>query len=199
MNDLASSIDDKHWEEIILQLTAFTHYWTKGKPWFRGKETKVFLEGKEVKDYVFAAIGKYLEEPEKYNSSKGELVEYLKYQIIRSLIINDLRKKENLTSVDIFAYDDEDENDESIPYSERIMPYIETSFPDDIDYASIKSYIEKEIKGDTDAENILLGVYSHGMKRRDIIAEFNMTPAAYDNGMRRLATAINRAALHFKN
>lgn len=186
------------WEEIILRLTAFTQSWTRGKPWFRGEKTATFLMGKEVEDYVYAAIGKYLEEPEKFDPGKGELLEYLKYNLVRSFVANDLRRKENNQTDDIFAEDnEEDEEDGSSSYSERVLPYTAALFPDDIDYNAIKEFIEKEVQGDADAENIFLGIYTYGMKRREVIEEFTMTAVAFDNGMRRLNTVINRAAAHF--
>ncbi len=190
--------DDIDWEEILLRLTAFTRSWTNGRAWFRGEGTSTFIEGKKVEDYVYEAIGRFLESPEKYDPEKGELLEYLKYQLVRTLVGNDLRKLENTKTKDIFAYDDlADENEDSSPYSERVMPYTAALFPDDIDYASIKAYIEKEIQGDKDAENVFLGAYISDMKRREVIEEFDMSPAAFDNGMRRLNTVLKRAALHF--
>lgn len=190
-------ISDDEWKDIILRLTAFTRSWTKGKPWFRGEHTASFVEGKEVEDYVFAAIERYLENSNKYNPQKGSLLDYLKYNLIRSFVANDLRKKENTDTADIFAWDDNEDEEDSSPYSERVMPHTEALFPDDIDYRAIKAFVEDQVKGDADAENILLGIYSHGLKRREIIEEFNLSAAEYDNGMRRLNTALRQAASHF--
>ena len=91
-NGANTSID---WEEVIVSLQSFTRSWVRGKPWFRGEKTTTFLMGKEVEDYVFAAIGRYLEHPEKFDPEQGELLDYLKYNLVRSFIANDLRKKEN--------------------------------------------------------------------------------------------------------
>lgn len=191
------NISDSEWEEMILRLTAFALSWAKGRGWFRGEETTVFLEGKKAEDYAMAAICKFLEEPAKYNAQKGGLLDYLKYNVVRSFIANDIRKKENITTDDIFARDEDDDVDDASPYSERVMPYTAALFPDDIDYATIKNYVEAEIQSDADAQNILLGIYTMGMERREIIEEFDMTPSAYDNGMRRLKTVLNRAAKLF--
>jgi len=192
------SINDIDWEEILLRLTAFTKSWTNGRGWFRGEDTGTFLVGKKVEDYVYEAIGRFLESPEKYDSNKGELLEYLKYQLVRTLVGNDLRKLENTTSADIFAYDELSEEDEDIsPYSERVMPYTAALFPDEIDYGAIKTFIEKEIDGDKDAEDVFLGVYISDMKPREVMDEFEMSASAFNNGMRRLNTVLKRAALHF--
>jgi DNA-directed RNA polymerase specialized sigma24 family protein len=198
MNTDTFSIDDIDWEEIILRLTAFTCSWTNGRAWFRGGGTSDFLAGKKVEDYVYEAITRFLEAPEKYNSAKGDLLKYLKYQIVRTLVGNDLRKLENKKTDDIFAYDDTScEEEDNIPYSERVMPFTVALFPDDIDYQAIKVYIETEIQGDKDAENVFLGVYISGMKRREVMEELDMSASAFDNGMRRLNTVLRRAALHF--
>ena len=92
---------------------------------------------------------------------------------------------------------DENSDDENCSYYDRIIPHVEALFPDDIDYNAIKEYIEKEIQGDKDAENIFLGLYTFGMKRREIIQEFKMADSEYNNGMRRLTTVINRASFMF--
>jgi len=192
------TVTDEEWKDIIIRLTAFTRSWVRGKPWFRGEKTTTFLMGKEVEDYVFAAIGRYLEHPEKFDPEQGELLEYLKYNLVRSFIANDLRKKENNLTDDIFAEDNGEEDEENASsYSERLLPYTDALFPDDIDYNAIKEYIEKEVQGDVDAENIFLGIYTYGMKRRKVIEEFTMTADVYDNAMRRLTTVINRAAAYF--
>lgn len=197
MSTLITPYSEIDWEDIILKLMAFTRSLASSLTWFRGPKTISFLMGKEAEDYVYAAIGKYLESPQKFDPTKGDLVDYLKYNLIRTLVGNDARKTENRLSKDVFANFDEDEDDENGSYLDRILPHFETLLPDDIDYNTIKEYIEKEIQGDKDVENIFLGLYSFGMKRREIIEEFNMTAGEYDNGMRRLNTVINRAALIF--
>jgi hypothetical protein len=198
MNAPANCEPATNWEEIYTRLLAYTRSLAKGKAWFRGGKTTSFLMGKEAEDYTLAAIGKYLEEPDKYDPSKGELLDYLKYNLVRSLVANDLRKQENKLTDDVFAVrNDDDDEDNSSPYLDRVLPHIEALFPDDMDYEAVKSYIEAEIKDDGDVENIFLGIYSYGMKRREIIKEFGMEAKAYDNGMRRLTTVLDRAALHF--
>lgn len=197
MSTNTSTQTQPDWEEIILKLTAFTHSWVKGKSWFRGKKTTTFLMGKEIEDYVFQAIGKFIENPEKFNSEKGELIEYLKYNLVRSFIANDVRRTENKLTDDIFDDGLNDNDDETSTYAEKIMPFTEALFPDDIDYDSIKKFIEAQIQGDKDVENIFLATYTYDMKRREVIEEFAMSPSEYDNGMRRLKTILTLTNLHF--
>lgn len=187
------------WEEVIYRLQAFTRSCVKGKGWFRGGKTSVFLSGKEIDDYVYGAIEKYLRSPEKHDPSKGSLIDYLNYNIVRTLVSNDLVSKENRTSQDVFSMAenlDEDEDDNG-SYLDRILPFAGAFFDQEIDFNEVMTHIENEIKGDSIAEGIFLAVYSYGMKRREVIAEFKMTEDDYDNGLRRLKTVFNNAATKY--
>ena len=165
------------------------------KGWFRGGETTIYLKGKEIDDYVFDAIEIYLRNPEKYNPNKGTLIKYLCYSVIRNLVRNDLVSGENRTTNNVFAYQNENEtDDDSVPYLDSILPHAEVFFDQEIDFNEVMSYIEAETKGDSVVENIFLGISGYGLKRAEIIKEFSMTPDEYGNGMRRLITIRNKAA-----
>jgi hypothetical protein len=195
MANLNAENTDIDWEEIILRLQTFTRSLANGKGWFRGEETTIYLRGKEIDDYVFDAIGIYLRNPEKFDPNKGSLIKYLCYSIIRNLVRNDLVSAENRTTNDVFAYQNEGEDeDDSSPYLDAILPHAEVFFDQEIDFTEVMSYIEAETKGDSVVENIYLGISGYGLKRAEIIKEFNMTPVEYDNGMRRLITIRNKAA-----
>ena len=122
---------------------------------------------------------------------------YLKYSIIRNLVRNDARSPENRLTDDIYKWDDNDDDENSVPYSERIIPLVAASFPEDIDYEAIKDYVQKEIAGDAEMEEVFLGTYLEGMKRVDVIRDFNMSAKTYDNAHRRLKTVFKNAAKHF--
>lgn len=186
---------DIDWEEVILCLQTFTRSLANGKGWFRGEETTVYLRGKEIDDYVFDAIEIYLRNPEKFDPSKGSLIKYLCYSIIRNLVRNDLVSAENRTTNDVFAYqNDGGDEDDSAVYLDAILPHAEVFFDQEIDFTEVMNYIESETKGDSVVENIFLGISGYGLKRAEIIKEFDMTPVVYDNGMRRLITIRNKAA-----
>lgn len=186
------------WEEVILHLQTFTRSLANGKGWFRGDETTVYLRGKEIDDYVFDAIGIYLRNPEKFDPNKGSLIKYLCYNIIRNLVRHDLVSAENRSTIDVFAYqNDNEDEDESSPYLDAILPKAEVFFDQEIDFTEVMNYIELETKGDSIVENIFLGISGYGLKRAEIIKEFGMTPVEYDNGMRRLITIRNKAANNY--
>jgi hypothetical protein len=184
------------WEEIILKLQSFTRTLVNGKGWFRGGKTKTFLKGKEIEDYIFGAIEKYLRNPEKHDPLRGSLIDYLKFNLIRSMVSNDLVSAENKTSKNYFAIADNKagEEDNTNLYLDTILPCVEAYFDQEIDYKEIMNSIETEVKGDKIAEEIFLGVCCYNLKRREVIEEFKMTEIDFDNGMRRLKTILNNTA-----
>lgn len=197
MKKAVFNVDDVDWEGTLLQLTAFAHSLASSYNWFRGEDTSVFRSGKEAVDYATEAITTLLANPEKYEPEKGDFLNYLKYSVIRNLVRNDARSPENRLTDDIYKWDDNDDDESSVPYSERIMPLIAASFPEDIDYKAIKDYVQKEIAGDSEMEEVFLGTYLEGMKRVDVIRDFNMSDKTYDNAHRRLKTVFKKAAKHF--
>lgn len=197
MSRVDNNFDDINWVEVILKLNAFTHKLTKNSNWFRGNSDS-FLMGKEVNDYVNDAIEKYLKNPEKYNPLKGDLIKYLCWNIIRTLVGNDLRSKENKTTLDILNNSILQDDDSDSLYEERNFPLIETFFDQNIDYSNIIAEINNDLAKDEIAENIYMCERNYGMKRREIIQEFNYTDSDYDNGKRRMQTILNRIAHKFQ-
>lgn len=187
------------WEEVILKLQVFTRSCVEGKGWFRGGKTKTYLSGKEINEYVIGAIEEYLWNPQKYDSTKGSLIDFLNYSIIRRLVSNDLVSKENRTTQDVFSVAEnlEEDEDDNGSYLDRTLPFTSAFFDQEIDYNEVMDFIENEIKGKVIEENIFLAVYSYGMKRREVIAEFSMTESEYDNGIRRLKTVFAAAAVKY--
>lgn len=185
------------WEEVIVCLQAYARWLVKGKGWFRGEDTTTFLKGQEIDDYVFGAIEKYLRHPEKHDPAKGSLVDYLRYNLIRTMVSNNLKSAENRTSQDVFALDEGSDGEESTSYLDAILPHAQVFFDQELDYDEVMRHIESELKSDKIVESIFLGINGYGLKRREIIKEFELTEKEYDNGMRRLTTILNNVAKKF--
>lgn len=195
MADLIKT-DDIDWEDILPKLYAFTHQLLRSMKWFRGKNNDTFLKGKEVKDYVFEAIEKFLANPEKFKPEKNRSLEnYLKLHVIRTLVWNDVNSEENKTSQPIILQTGVEDEAETI---EGLYPAIEATFDQQIDYEEVMAYIGEQVSGDPIVENIFMGICHFGMKRRDIIAEFEMGDKEYNNGIRRLNTVLQTAATIFQ-
>jgi len=201
------------WEEVVLRLQSYTRSLVSKKGWYKissvvkkdpknegeNKYESTYIKGKEVDDYVYEAIEKYLVNKEKHNPKKGSLLDYLKYGVIRSLVSNDLVSSENRTSKDVFTHSNNSEDDENDngTYLDSILPYADAYFDVEIDYTKIINDVQAEIKGDEILEEIFLGICLNGLKRRDVIEEFNLSEKDFDNGMRRLKTILSKTAKKF--
>ena len=184
-------MDTINWDELYLQLFAYTDTLLKANTWFRKGKIDSYLEGKQVHDYVAAAIEKYLSEPHKFDPKKRSLVGYLKIHIIRSLVWNDVNKQENKTTADLEFYIDQDDDD-SVSTIEAIMPYANVYFDQQIDHDRILNDIKEEIKTDEIVKKIFEAHCQNGMLRREILIEYNMDANVFDNGMKRLRTVLKK-------
>jgi hypothetical protein len=186
------------WEEIYLKLYAYTDHLLKSYHWFR-KERAVFVAGKQVDDYIYEAIERYLRHPQNYNSSSGRsLISYLKRHIIRTLVGNDARGSENRLNVDLHLYtrpggEDEGDDDQA---TDGLLPFAEALFDDQIDFGTIISEIRELVKNDVGASIIFEG-RCEGMKRREIMEAENLEDTVYDNAMKRLGTVLKNTAIKY--
>lgn len=186
------------WEDIYIQLYAFTDQLLKTKAWFRKAGTDSYLKGKQVHDYISEAIEKYLRNPEKYEPKYNRsLVNYLKMHIIRTLVGNDARSVENRTSDDIFSISvDNNDKDDLDSGLDTMLPYAEAYFDQEIDYNKACAYVRSELSNDEVAIKIFED-RCEGFKRRQTIETHKMSEAEYDNGMKRLHTVLKRTAVKY--
>lgn len=197
MDKQSKPVKDIDWEDLYLRLYAFTDNLLRSKKWFRQGKPNFYLEGKEVHDYVSAAIEEYLYCPEKYDSTKGTLINYLKYYLIRSFISNDVRSSENRSTSDVFRANPIGGSDDNPDYLDLVLPHLMVYFEEELDYEIIMSRIQNEIKDDKIAEEIFLGICCESLSRREVIKEFGMSERDYDNGRRRLDTIFKKIVEEF--
>jgi hypothetical protein len=199
MNPLTVVVmSDDEWGGIVLQLKAFFRYFTRDKHWFRGSKSDIHVHGMSMDDYVYETIAKYFEHPEKFNPAKGTLIDYLRYNVLRSLVSNHLRSKENERLAPL--YEDilqEDANDDPSKYLERLAPLTHALFDDDLDYEAMLTDIQDAVKDDPTCEAIYLGLYLDDMKRADVILDFGISANDFDNGHKRLKTIFRKIALKY--
>jgi hypothetical protein len=189
---------DAEWLPIIDALQTYTRQLAQGKQWFRGKQTEVYLKGKEINDYVYEAIGRLLQHPEKFDAAKGSLIEYLQLNLIRGLVANDIRNAENKTSAEVFGKADQlaEANEDAGTYLDAVLPYAEAFFDQQMDYDQVMKFLEEKVKDDPDVEKLFYG-FSLGMKRESILEEFNMSERDYMNAYRRYKTVKKQAITQF--
>lgn len=190
-------MDTINWDELYLQLFAYTDTLLKANTWFRKGKIDSYLEGKQVHDYVSAAIEKFLSEPQKYDPTKRSLVGYLKKHIIRSLVWNDVNKAENKTTTDLDFLNNQDD-EESFNTLEALLPYANAYFDQQIDYDQILNDIKNEIQGDEIVKRIFESHCQNGLLRREILIKYNMDANAFDNGMKRLKTVLKKTAKKYE-
>ncbi len=186
------------WDDIYVQLYAYTDHLLKAKKWFRKDGSDSYLKGKQVHDYISDAIEKHLRHPEKYDSTTNRsFVNYLKLHIIRTLVGNDARSHENFITDDIFSIttNDNDENDTQSSL-DALLPFAGAFFDQEIDYQEIISHVKIELSTDEIAGKIFDGICT-GLKRRETIEEHNLSDSQFDNGMKRLNTVLKKTAVKY--
>lgn len=192
-------MDSINWDDLYLQLYAFTDNLLKSRSWFRKDQTDSYLKGKQVHDYVQDALEKYLLEPEKYDPSSGRsLVNYLKWHIIRAAVGNDVRSPENKTSSDILSRDGTDSDDESVKNIDALLPFVAAFFGDELDFKNIVKDVVGELQQDEVALIIFKEVRCNNVDRRVVIKQYNLKDSDYDNAMKRLKTVLKRVAKKYQ-
>lgn len=187
------------WEEIYIQLFAYTDQLLKTYSWFRKDKPDSYLKGKQIEDYVQDAIEKYLLEPEKYDPSSGRsLVTYLKWHIIRSSVGNDARSPENKTSMPVLSGDNSADDDDPFCNIESFLPFVKPAFDENIDYKEILKQIHNDLQGDEMAQIIFEEVRCRGMDRREVIKKHSIEDKDFDNGMKRMNRVLKKVAQKYK-
>ena len=178
------------WDDVYIRLCAVAQRMISAKSWCRGHSGSC-VGGKEASDYAAEAIERYCADPEKFVAAKGDLFNYLAFNLMRSLISNDAKSKENRTSSDLSRIGNEDKDINN--YADALAPAVNEYFDDAVDYHTILRAVEAALEGDETAKEVFLGLVS-GLKRADIIHEFKMTAKQFDNANRRINTARKQIA-----
>lgn len=198
-----TATEEINWKSILPQLYAFALEMVKNKPWFRHQGDETTIAGQQAKDYVHSAIEKYMLQPGSFDPTRGTLVNYLKFSLIRGAISNDAKKHENTHTNDVFGEarrrsGGEQGDETEISYLDRMLPHVEASFDTKYDYDQIMKHIGRECEEDKVVSDILCGLYEHNLKRREIINKYKMSAKDFDNGKRRLQTIIDNTRKKFK-
>jgi RNA polymerase sigma factor (sigma-70 family) len=182
------NIDYSEWEKIIINLTAFAQMQIKTYKW----ANNLLPKGYTVEDFVMETIMTFLENPKQYEPEKSKLTYYLKTCILRRLISNASKSKDNTARITIeFNPSDEDSN------LENYFPIFDNTIEDDIDEKNILSEIENMVKSDTEIEEIYFSLQL-GLKRREACEELQISPNEYTNRLKRLKRKIDKLIEEFQ-
>ncbi|WP_129020677.1 sigma factor [Edaphocola flava] len=186
-------MDTVFWENVITQLLAYADQLLKTHAWFRGKASDTSIKGRQAEDYVQETIARYLDDPDNYDPSKGELIKYLKYYILRRLVSNDSKSLENTVNIDLFGWKNDDlESD--MEFWEKLMPVEDCDFDSNIDFEQILNDICHNLVDDPECTVIFNLTRKNGYKRREVIREVSFTEDQFDNAMKRLNRILKKVA-----
>lgn len=165
------------WDDIYPKLLAFTHYRIANIVWYKGANN--LPKGYKAEDLVMEAINRFLNYPDKFDGKKGNLINYLKFNVINSLISQLRVSAENKTSTDTYEV-------------EILNKSLSVDLDSNLDITIIKEEIEKQIEDDTLLYNIFYFRYYEEYQRSEICDELGIATREYDNTMRRLRRIVEK-------
>ena len=180
---IENNYDEVEWEKVIPVLIAFAYSLLGNKKFTNRRDQLAY-------DFTMETITKYLENKDKFNPSRNpDLINYLKYNILRQLISNfenstGIRKRIILENVD-----DEktNSNEYSLDHLYKEDKYIENN----IDEKILIQKIEKKINGKPELKEIFDLLYYNDSKRSEICNDLDIELKEFDNRYRRLKRLLD--------
>ena len=181
--EIKSDYDKVNWEEVITVLMAFSLSLLGEKQFSNTKKKLAY-------DFTMDTILRYLENQDKFDPTRNpDLLNYLKYNILRQIIFNFKKSSMVKTRVNIeYAGPDKSDN-----YSLDELYYengknIETK----VDLNIVLSLIEKKLHKDEDLEVIFNLFYLKDLKRNDHFEQLSISLKEFDNRSRRLKRLLDK-------
>jgi hypothetical protein len=177
----SSDFDEQKWAEVLRDLIPYAYVVIDHYYWYRGKAS--LPKGLEPKDLATDAVLWHLENPGKFSPSRGKLISFLKYSVLRRLISNLSSLDENTLTLDL-------ENGER-PYEECI-PYNQAFIEESIDIDVFISIIESELSKDVDPNiwEIFYYLYSEEKQKGEICTNLGISGDEYNNKLKRMKRRI---------
>jgi hypothetical protein len=180
--EITENYENVNWEEVIPVLMAFADSQKKLYNWSRGIKSPL-PKGKESYDLAIQTILTYLETPDKFDPSRNkDLIKYLKYHILRQLVFNLAKSKENAKHL----------NSEKSTQAFISLLTEDAKLDSKIDMEKVVSLIRKEIEEDLMLSEIFINLYDFESTRKETYTELDISPKDYDNHVRRLRRIISK-------
>lgn len=181
--EIKNNYDKVEWEKVIPVLMAFAYSLLGNKKFTNRRDQLAY-------DFAMETITKYLENKDKFDPSRNpDLINYLKYNILRQLISNfensaSVRKRVVLEKTD----DDKEYNNEySLDHLYNEDKYIENN----IDEKIFVQKMERKLKGKADLKEVFDLLYYKDSKRAEICRDLNIQLSEFDNRYRRLKRLLD--------
>lgn len=161
------------WEYIIKDLT----YYAYSRFNFWNLLYEKGIQGYSPEDIAQMAISGVLTGKWNWDPKQADLLNYLKFHVVRGMVANLARKKEIKLSdtTDIQELDN----------------YGEFSMEEDLNAAQVLEMIKERLDKDNSLYELFLLVYE-GAKRKDICEEMNISYGEYNNLIRKLKLRIEK-------
>lgn len=172
------SIDSKEVFERLLKVLMAYSYKLIGEGTLRLSKSRSEL----AYDFAMEAITRYKEEPSKFDPSRNaDLVNYLKFYVLRQLISNQKKSKGQENEL---LFEKEDSNGMIV-----MNTFIEENeIHEMIDLENTIQLIQKEVEGEQKLLEVFDYRYIKDFSRAETIETLKITPGEYNNRIRRLDT-----------
>jgi len=181
--EIKNNYDKVEWEKVIPVLIAFAYSLLGNKKFTNRREQLAY-------DFAMETITKYLENKDKFDPSRNpDLINYLKYNILRQLISNFENSASVRKRVVLEKKDDEKEqnNEYSLDHLYKEDKYIENN----IDEKIFVQKMERKLKGKAELKEVFDLLYYNDSKRAEICKDLNIQLSEFDNRSRRLKRLLD--------
>jgi len=182
--EIKGNYDEIEWERVIPVLMAFA-YSLLGNKKFTNRIDQLAY------DFTMEAITKYLENKEKFDPSRNpDLINYLKYNILRQLITNFENSAGVRKRIVVNKNNDEDSehnNEYSLDQLYKEDQYIENNIDEKVFVKKMLRKLDKK----PELKEIFDLLYFKDSKRAEICEDLNISLSDYDNRYRRLKRLLD--------
>lgn len=181
--EIKSNYDKVEWERVIPVLMAFAYSLLGNKKFTNRRDQLAY-------DFAMETITKYLENKDKFNPSRNpDLINYLKYNILRQLISNfensaGIRKRVILEKTN-------DENETNSEFSLEHLYEEDKYIENNIEEKVFVKNMEQKLKNKPDLKEIFDLLYYKDSKRAEICSDLGIPLNEFDNRYRRLKRLLD--------
>ena len=182
--EIKNNYDKVEWEKVIPVLMAFAYSMLGNKKFTNRRDQLAY-------DFAMEAITKYLENKDRFDPSRNpDLINYLKYNILRQLISNfksstDIRKRIVVKNTPSSKESDNNE------YSLELLHNTDTYIENNIDEEIFVKRMERKVKSKLDLKEIFDLLYYKGFKRSEVCKHLVIPLKEFDNRYRRLKRLLD--------
>lgn len=180
---ITENYDEVDWERVIPVLMAFA-YSLLGNKQFTNRRDQLSY------DFALEAITKYLENKEKFNPTRNpDLINYLKYYIVRQLISNFKASAGIRTRVILKGLKDKEKGE--YEYSIDQLIGRDNLIENNVDVNILLDRVSKKLKNKVELNEIFILLYYKELKRSEICEQLNIPLKEFDNRSRRMKRLLD--------